>query len=65
MDISDKDQVAFAIRVSEKPCDGVVVIAQVQNNPRDQAMKAWSAGDDQSDCRATNTYSVDDREASE
>lgn len=39
-DISDKDKVAFAVHVSEKLRDDVMVMAQVQNNSRDQAMKA-------------------------
>lgn len=39
-DISDKDQVAFAVHVSEKLRDDQLVMAQVQNNPREQAMKA-------------------------
>jgi type I restriction enzyme R subunit len=39
-DISDKDKVALAIHVSEKLRDDAVVMAQVQNNSREQAMKA-------------------------
>ena len=39
-DISDKDKVALAIHVSEKLRDNAVVMAQVQNNSREQAMKA-------------------------
>lgn len=39
-DISDKDKVAFAVHVSEKLRDDTMVMAQVQNNSRDQAMKA-------------------------
>ena len=39
-DISDKDKVAFAVHVSEKLRDDTIVMAQVQNNSRDQAMKA-------------------------
>jgi type I restriction enzyme R subunit len=39
-DISDKDKVALAIHVSEKLRDNAVVMAQVQNNPREQAMRA-------------------------
>ncbi|CAD5203566.1 type I restriction endonuclease subunit R [Pseudomonas sp. FEN] len=39
-DITDTDQVAFAVHVSEKLRDDVVVMAQVQNNTMDQAMKA-------------------------
>lgn len=39
-DISDKDKVAFAVHVSEKLRDDEMVMAQVQNNSRDQAMKA-------------------------
>ncbi|MEG6586846.1 type I restriction endonuclease subunit R [Dendrosporobacter sp. 1207_IL3150] len=39
-DISDKDQVAFAVHVSEKLREDLLVMAQVRNNPRDQAMKA-------------------------
>ena len=38
--IGDKDQVAFAVHVSEKLRDNAVVMAQVQNNSREQAMKA-------------------------
>lgn len=39
-EISDTDQVAFAVHVSEKLRDNEVVMAQVQNNANDQAMKA-------------------------
>jgi type I restriction enzyme R subunit len=39
-DITDTDQVAFAVHVSEKLRDDVVVMAQVQNNTMSQAMKA-------------------------
>lgn len=39
-DISDTDKVALAIHVSEKLRDNAVVMAQVQNNSREQAMKA-------------------------
>lgn len=39
-EISDKDQVAFAVHVSEKLRDDSLVMAQVQNNSREQAMKA-------------------------
>ncbi|MEA9988160.1 type I restriction endonuclease [Pseudomonas sp. RTS1] len=39
-DITDTDQVAFAVHVSEKLRDDTVVMAQVQNNTMDQAMKA-------------------------
>jgi type I restriction enzyme R subunit len=39
-DISDKDKVAFAVHVSEKLRDDEMVMAQIQNNSRDQAMKA-------------------------
>jgi type I restriction enzyme R subunit len=39
-DISDTDKVAFAIQVSEKLRDDLIVMAQVQNNSREQAMKA-------------------------
>jgi type I restriction enzyme R subunit len=39
-DISDKDKVAFAVHVSEKLRDDAIVMAQVHNNSRDQAMKA-------------------------
>jgi type I restriction enzyme, R subunit len=39
-EISDKDQVAFAVHVSEKLRDDAIVMAQVENNPKDQAMKA-------------------------
>jgi type I restriction enzyme R subunit len=39
-DISDTDQVALAVHVSEKLRSDAVVMAQVQNNPKYQAMKA-------------------------
>jgi len=39
-DITDTDQVAFAVHVSEKLRGDTVVMAQVQNNTMDQAMKA-------------------------
>jgi len=39
-DISDKDKVAFVIHVSEKLRDDPAVMAQVQNNPLEQALKA-------------------------
>ncbi|MEE4462041.1 type I restriction endonuclease [Azotobacter chroococcum] len=39
-DITDTDQVAFAVHVSEKLRADSVVMAQVQNNPLEQAMKA-------------------------
>lgn len=39
-DISDHDQVALAVHVSEKLRANATVMAQVQNNPKDQAMKA-------------------------
>jgi type I restriction enzyme, R subunit len=39
-DISDTDQVALATHVTEKLRGNAVVMAQVQNNPREQAMKA-------------------------
>ena len=39
-DITDTDQVAFAVHVSEKLRSDSVVMAQVQNNTMDQAMKA-------------------------
>jgi type I restriction enzyme R subunit len=39
-DISDTDQVALAVHVSEKLRGDATVMAQVQNNPKDQAMKA-------------------------
>jgi type I restriction enzyme R subunit len=39
-DVSDQDQVALAVHVSEKLRANSVVMDQVQNNPRDQAMKA-------------------------
>jgi len=39
-EISDTDKVAFAVHVSEKLRNDAVVMAQVQNNPKDQAMKA-------------------------
>lgn len=39
-DISDKDKVAFAVHVSEKLRDDEMVMAQVQNNSKEQAMKA-------------------------
>lgn len=38
--ITDTDQVAFAVHVSEKLRADSVVMAQVQNNPLEQAMKA-------------------------
>jgi type I restriction enzyme R subunit len=39
-DVSDTDQVALAVHVSEKLRANAVVMAQVENNPKDQAMKA-------------------------
>lgn len=39
-DITDTDQVAFAVHVSEKLRTDGLVMAQVQNNTLDQAMKA-------------------------
>lgn len=39
-EISDTDQVAFAVHVSEKLRGDDVVMAQIQNNPKDRAMKA-------------------------
>ena len=39
-EISDTDQVAFALHVSEKLRSDAVVMAQVLNNAKDQAMKA-------------------------
>ena len=39
-DVSDQDQVALAVHVSEKLRANSVVMDQVQNNPREQAMKA-------------------------
>jgi type I restriction enzyme, R subunit len=39
-DISDKDKVAFAVHVSEKLRDDAIVMAQVHNNTKDQAMRA-------------------------
>jgi type I restriction enzyme R subunit len=39
-EISDTDQVAFAVHVSEKLRTDAVVMAQVLNNAKDQAMKA-------------------------
>lgn len=39
-EISDTDQVAFAVHVSEKLRGDKVVMAQVEHNPKDQAMKA-------------------------
>lgn len=39
-DVSDTDQVSFAIQVSEKLRTDSVVMAQVKNNDLDQAMKA-------------------------
>lgn len=39
-EITDTDQVAFAVHVSEKLRADDLVMAQVQNNPMDQAMKA-------------------------
>lgn len=38
--ISDQDKVALAIHISEKLRDNAIVMAQVQNNSREQAMKA-------------------------
>lgn len=43
-DVTDQDQVALAVHVSEKLRADAVVMAQVQNNPRDQAMKARLPG---------------------
>lgn len=42
--ISDKDKVAFVVHVSEKLRDDAIVMAQVENNPREQAMKASLPG---------------------
>jgi type I restriction enzyme R subunit len=39
-EVSDTDQVAFAVHVSEKLRDDPLVMAQVKNNPKAQAMKA-------------------------
>src|SRR5690606_792910 len=39
-DITDTDQVAFAVHVSEKLRADKVLMAQVQHNPMEQAMKA-------------------------
>ncbi len=39
-DMSDKDKVALAVHVSEKLRDDKQVMAQVENNTKDQAMKA-------------------------
>lgn len=39
-DISDTDQVALAVHVTEKLRGNTVVMAQVENNTKDQAMKA-------------------------
>jgi len=39
-DVSDKDKVAFAVHISEKVRDNTTVMAQVQSNDREQAMKA-------------------------
>lgn len=39
-DISDTDKVALAVHVSERLRADKVVMAQVENNPKDQAMKA-------------------------
>ncbi len=39
-DISDTDKVALAIHVSEKLRGDAVVMAQVENNPKEQALKA-------------------------
>lgn len=39
-DISDTDQVALAVHVSEKLRRDKVVMAQVENNPKEQALKA-------------------------
>ena len=38
--ISEQDKVALAIHISEKLRGNAIVMAQVQNNPREQAMKA-------------------------
>ena len=39
-EISDTDKVAFAVHVSEKIRNDAVVMAQIKNNSREQAMKA-------------------------
>ncbi|WP_419645037.1 hypothetical protein [Thiolapillus sp.] len=39
-EISDKDKVAFAVHISEKLRDNRTVMAQVRNNPKEQAMRA-------------------------
>ena len=39
-EITDKDKVAFAVHISEKLRDNEMVMAQVRNNPREQAMRA-------------------------
>lgn len=39
-EISDQDKVAFAVHVSEKVRDNATVMAQVRNNPMEQAMRA-------------------------
>lgn len=39
-DITDQDKVAFALHISEKLRGNETVMAQVMNNPLDQAMRA-------------------------
>ena len=39
-EITDKDKVAFAVHISEKLRGNETVMAQVRNNPREQAMRA-------------------------
>lgn len=39
-EITDKDKVAFAVHISEKVRDNDTVMAQVRNNPMEQAMRA-------------------------
>ncbi|RME58122.1 type I restriction endonuclease subunit R, partial [Candidatus Parcubacteria bacterium] len=39
-EVTDEDKVAFAVHVSEKLRNNAVVMAQVRNNPREEALKA-------------------------
>jgi len=39
-DVTDEDKVAFAVHISEKLRNNAVVMAQVRNNPKDEALKA-------------------------
>jgi type I restriction enzyme R subunit len=58
-EISDQDQVALAVHVSEKLRDNAVVMAQVQNNDKAQAMKAnLPAAAVQAIVEAMNTHST-------